>query len=145
MKLFANIKASWKTIQAQPKGERFAYFWEYYKWPAIIAVVLTLALLQFTIGLANRKETVFSGYVLNSNAVEKDEEFSKFLVLSFWQELYIQMLFFIPLCDSELVTLSEPYSSFQQAHGLSPSEAYHYGSFLQKYRKAYIHGKSLPQ
>ena len=75
MKLIEKWKASWKTIKSQPKGERFSYFWEYYKWPAIIAVVLVVALICAIVGAITRKETVFSGYVLNSNAVEKDAEF----------------------------------------------------------------------
>lgn len=75
MKLIDNLKANWKTIREQPKGERFAYFWEYYKWPAIVCAVLVVALLQFTIGAITRKEVVFNGYILNSDAVEKDEAF----------------------------------------------------------------------
>ena len=59
----------------QPKGERFSYFWDYYKWPAVIAVVLVITLIQTTISVANRKETVFTGYVLNATSVTKDAEF----------------------------------------------------------------------
>ncbi len=59
----------------QPKGERFSYFWDYYKWPAIIAVVLVITLIQTTIMVINRKETVFTAYILNSTATAKDEEF----------------------------------------------------------------------
>lgn len=75
MKLIENLKASWKTIMEQPKGERFSYFWDYYKWPAIIALVLVIALIQTTIMVINRKETAFTAYVLNTTATTKDEEF----------------------------------------------------------------------
>ena len=75
MKLIDNLKASWKTIMEQPKEERFSYFWDYYKWPAIIAVVLVIALISTIFSIANRKETVFTAYVLNSTSVPKDEEF----------------------------------------------------------------------
>lgn len=75
MKLIDNLKASWKTIMEQPKEERFSYFWDYYKWPAIIAVALVIALISTIISVANRKETVFTAYVLNSTATAKDEEF----------------------------------------------------------------------
>ena len=75
MKFIDNLKADWKTIREQPKGERFSYFWDYYKWPAIIAVVLVIALIQTTISIVNRKETVFTGYILNSTAATRDEEF----------------------------------------------------------------------
>ena len=75
MKLTDKLKADWKTIMEQPKGERFSYFWDYYKWPAIVAAVLVIALIQATIGIANRKETVFTGYVLNTTAVAKDKDF----------------------------------------------------------------------
>ena len=75
MKLVEKLKAVWKTIMEQPKEERFSYFWEYYKWPAIIAVVLVIATIQTTISIVNRKETVFTGYVLNSTSTPKDEEF----------------------------------------------------------------------
>ncbi|MBR2937071.1 MAG: hypothetical protein IKB80_01030 [Oscillospiraceae bacterium] len=75
MKLFESLKASRDKIMAQPKEERFSYFWDYYKWPAIIAVVLVIALIQTTISIVNRKETVFTGYILNSTATPKDEDF----------------------------------------------------------------------
>ena len=75
MKLFEKLKDSWKTIMEQPKGERFSYFWDYYKWPAIIALVLVIAMIQTGISIANRKETVFTGYILNSTATAKDTEF----------------------------------------------------------------------
>lgn len=75
MKLFESLKASRNKIMEQPKGERFSYFWDYYKWPAIIAVVLVITLIQTTITIVNRKETVFTGYILNSTATTKDEEF----------------------------------------------------------------------
>lgn len=75
MKLIENLKTSWKTIMEQPKEERFSYFWDYYKWPAIIAVVLVIALISTVFSVINRKETVFTGYILNSTATAKDEEF----------------------------------------------------------------------
>ena len=75
MKLIESLKASRDKIMAQPKGERFSYFWDYYKWPAIIAVVLVIALIQTTIMIVNRKETVFTAYVLNTTATTKDEAF----------------------------------------------------------------------
>ena len=75
MKLIESLKTSRDKIMAQPKGERFSYFWDYYKWPAIIAVVLVIALIQTTIMIVNRKETVFTAYILNTTATTKDEEF----------------------------------------------------------------------
>lgn len=75
MKLIDNLKTDWKTIREQPKGERFSYFWEYYKIPAIVAVVLVAALICAIVGAVNRKETVFTGYILNCNIVEKDSAF----------------------------------------------------------------------
>ena len=75
MKLIDNLKANWKVIREQPKGERFSYFWEYYKWPAIVAVVLVFALITSIVGAIKRKEVIFTGYILNSNAVEKDDAF----------------------------------------------------------------------
>ena len=75
MKLIDNLKANWKTIMEQPKKERFSYFWDYYKWPAIIAVVLVIALTSTVVNIVNRKETVFTAYVLNATGVTKDEEF----------------------------------------------------------------------
>ncbi len=75
MKLIENLKTSWKTIMEQPKEERFSYFWDYYKWPAIIAVVLVIALISTVVSVINRKETVFTGYILNTTSTPKDEEF----------------------------------------------------------------------
>lgn len=75
MKLFQKLKGVWKTTISQPKGERFSYFWEYYKWPTTVSILLVAALICTLVGVANRKDTIFDGYVLNSNAIEKDKEF----------------------------------------------------------------------
>lgn len=75
MTISESIKSQYQKIMERPKEERLAYFWDYYKWHAIIFLLVIAALIQCTIGIINRKTTVFTGYILNCTATTKDEDF----------------------------------------------------------------------
>lgn len=75
MAIIRHIKSAYAKIKAQPREQRWEYFWEYYKWPAI-GIVLAIALLISGItGAVNRKETVFSGVLLNCKLGVDNEGF----------------------------------------------------------------------
>lgn len=52
--------------------ERWEYFLDYYKWPALAFILVIAILIQGTISLINRKDTVFSAVIVNSVAEEED-------------------------------------------------------------------------
>ena len=75
MTIIESIKNNYRKVMERPKKERWEYFWEYFKWHAIIFLLLLAVLIQSIIGLANRKETVFTGYLLNCSMIADDEAF----------------------------------------------------------------------
>ena len=75
MTIFDYIKKEHKNIMEKPKKERLAYFWDYYKWHVIIFVLVLALLIQGILGIVNRKDTVFSGFMLNSKINVEDEAF----------------------------------------------------------------------
>lgn len=64
-----------KAIKDSPPKERLAYFWEYYKWYAIIFLLVIVLLVQGVLGVINRREAVLSGVLLNCKLGVEDEEF----------------------------------------------------------------------
>ena len=67
MKMSEYVRGEWKKLKDQPFKVRLAYFWDYYKWHTIIAV-LVVALLTSTVGTQlNKKDTVLSGILINGS------------------------------------------------------------------------------
>ncbi len=62
-------------MKDQPLKVRLAYFWEYYKWPSILAVLIVIALIYTVTVQLNRKEDVLSGILINSTTPLEDPEF----------------------------------------------------------------------
>lgn len=77
MKLFAKLKKEIRNFKEVPKEERWSYFLDYYKWYAIIALVVIALLVQGVVGMAKQKETVYTGFVLNAKIGIDDEDFLK--------------------------------------------------------------------
>ena len=75
MTIIESIKNNYRKVMERPKKERWEYFWEYFKWHAIIVLLLLAVLIQGIVGLVNRKETVFTGYLLNCSIAADDEAF----------------------------------------------------------------------
>ncbi len=75
MKLFASLKKEFRNIKEMPKEERWGYFLDYYKWHAIIALVVVALLAQGIIGTVKQKETVYTGFILNCKINVEDEAF----------------------------------------------------------------------
>lgn len=75
MKIIDYIKREHKNIMQRSPKERWAYFWEYYKLHAIIFVLVIGVLVQTVVGFCNRREIVFSGFMLNSKINVQDRDF----------------------------------------------------------------------
>ncbi len=75
MTIFEHIKAQHKKVREQTPQERWEYFWEYYKWHALILLLAVVLLIQGIVGAVNRKEVVFSGILLNCKIDVQDEAF----------------------------------------------------------------------
>lgn len=69
------FKEGIKAIKDHPPNERLAYFWEYYKWYAIIFLLVIVLLVQGVLGVINRRETALSGVLLNCKLGVADKEF----------------------------------------------------------------------
>ena len=75
MTIFEHIKKQHENIKSKPREERWSYFWDYYKWH-LVAIVLAIAILiQGVVSIVNRKETVFSGILLNCMIRIDDDAF----------------------------------------------------------------------
>lgn len=75
MKLIEYIKNEHKKIMETPKNERLSYIWEYYKWYIIVFLLVVVLLVQGILSAQARKETVFSGFMLNCKILLEEEEF----------------------------------------------------------------------
>ena len=69
------FKEGINAIKDRPPKERLAYFWEYYKWYAIIFLLVIVLLVQGVLGVINRRETALSGVLLNCKLGVADKEF----------------------------------------------------------------------
>ncbi len=75
MKVIDYIKKEHKNIMEKPKSERAAYFWEYYKWHLIVFVLVLALLVQGIVGAVTRKDTVFTGFMLNCKIDTEEKAF----------------------------------------------------------------------
>ena len=75
MTIIESIKSQHKKIMDRPNEERWEYFWDYYKWHAIILVLLIVILIYSIVSIANHKDTVFTGYLMNCSVTADDEAF----------------------------------------------------------------------
>ena len=75
MKMSEYTKNEWKKMKEKPCRERLAFFWDYYKWPAIIAVLLVVAITYTVVVQMGKKEAALSGILINSSVPLDDSEF----------------------------------------------------------------------
>lgn len=72
MKMSEYTKTEWKKMKDKPCRERLSYFWDYYKWPTIIAAVVVVAILYTVTAQMGKKEAVLSGILINSSVPLED-------------------------------------------------------------------------
>lgn len=75
MKVSEYIRQAWASVKEQPPKQRWEYFWEYYKFPAIAVVLVIVLAIQGVISLVNTKDTVLTGVTLNCKLGVKAEDF----------------------------------------------------------------------
>lgn len=75
MTIMEYAKKAYKEMKEKPPKERWAYFWDYYKWHAIIAVAVVAVLIQGIVTLCNHRDTAFSGVLLNTSAISDSSSF----------------------------------------------------------------------
>jgi len=80
MSFIDNIKEDWQKVKGKPAKEKWEFFWDYYKIPAICIVLVIVLVVQGCVSSANKKETIFSGFALNCR-VSTDEDL-------FWDGFY---------------------------------------------------------
>ncbi len=61
-----------EAIKQASLREKFAYFWEYYKWHTIITLVVIVALSSYIYTLATKKDSVLNGVLLNTFSMNAD-------------------------------------------------------------------------
>lgn len=83
MTMFEYAKKAYITMKEKSPKERWDYFLEYYKWPALAILLAIVLLVHGIVSIANRKDTVFSGVLINSLAdseqVDYDDKFGEFI------------------------------------------------------------------
>ena len=75
MTIFEHIKKQHENIKSRPKEERWSYFWDYYKWHALAVILAIAILIQGIVSMDNKREIVFSGFLLNCVINIDDEAF----------------------------------------------------------------------
>lgn len=75
MKMSEYTRGQWKKMKGKPFKERLAYFWDYYKWPTLIALMLVAALIYTVTVKLNEKETVLTGVMIDASTPLEDPAF----------------------------------------------------------------------
>lgn len=73
MKFFDNLKEDYQKVKDKSAKEKWGFFWDYYKIPAICIVLVIVLMVQGIFSASNQKHIVFSGVLLNCKVgVEED-------------------------------------------------------------------------
>lgn len=69
------IKNARKNMKGKPRKEQWQYFLEYYKWPALIALLVAAILVQGVVSFVTRKDEVLAGTLVNSFTSEERTDY----------------------------------------------------------------------
>jgi len=75
MKISEYIRKEWVGMKDKPPKERWQYFLDYYKWPAIITLLVLVFAVQALVSVFNQKDSVISSIMLNCKLDINDEAF----------------------------------------------------------------------
>ena len=75
MKFIDRIKEDWGKVKDKPAKEKWEFFWDHYKIPAICIVLAVVLLVQGIVSAANKQEIVLSGFAINCKIGIKEEPF----------------------------------------------------------------------
>ena len=65
MKFIDRIKEDYQKVKDKPAKEKWEFFWDYYKIPAICILLAIVLVVQGILSAANQKQIVFSGFCIN--------------------------------------------------------------------------------
>lgn len=71
-----NVKAQLRAMKSRPLSERLRYLWSYYKWHALIFLLLLLLAASTLHDILHQKSTAFSALFVNAYALEESVQFS---------------------------------------------------------------------
>ena len=69
------IKEDYQKVKDKPAKEKWGFFWDYYKIPAICIVLVVSLMVYSVLTITNQKEIVFSGVLLNCKIGIDEEDF----------------------------------------------------------------------
>lgn len=72
MTMFEYIKKAYCETKDKPPKERMDYFMDYYKWHALAVVLVVVIIISSIVAIANRKEDVLFGELLNCSTLIED-------------------------------------------------------------------------
>lgn len=75
MAIIDRIKSEYAKVKGKPPKERWEYFWDYYKIPALCVVLVIALVAQGIASLATRRDAVFSAVLLNCKIAIREQEF----------------------------------------------------------------------
>ena len=75
MTMFEYTKKAFLAMKERPKKERWQYFLDYYKWPAIAVLLAIVILIQSVVAIVTRKDTVFSGVLVDGYSFDTSDEY----------------------------------------------------------------------
>lgn len=75
MTVIEHTKKVLKDMKGKPVKEQFMYFLDYYKWYALITVILIAFLIHGVVSCVTSKDTLFSGILINSFPVDDGTSF----------------------------------------------------------------------
>ena len=75
MKFIDRIKEDWQKVKDKPAKEKWEFFWDYYKIPAICILLAVVLMVQGIFSASNQKEVVFSGFAINCKISLEEEPF----------------------------------------------------------------------
>lgn len=75
MAIIDRIKSEYAKVKEKSPKERLEYFWDYYKIPALCAVLAIVLVIQGIVSITTHRDTVFSAVLLNCKLGIQEEQF----------------------------------------------------------------------
>lgn len=75
MKFLDRIKEDYQKVKDKPAKEKWEFFWDYYKIPALCILLAVVLLVQGVLSVKSRTETVFSAVLLNCKVGVNEDAF----------------------------------------------------------------------